>query len=526
MADLRRIAREYRDEIMDGIAWVAVWKKGRSWDASAFWLDDNEMIKDDEMGSARDIVAADIRAILINEYYCAHMGNGTVEDIANGIRFHYESGYNLLRESSAYRPGIDFRLPPHRDKILDTAREFDSIDREHGWSVSDIRMGEFTLHRGHAGRKRHETYRVAYDEGTNSYNVHDSHGSEIAEEMEDCHDLGSSMQSVLRYAAKLDFGRDMGILDSQKDGRPVFSAHERSLILQFAYKMDSREKAEELADALAYCREEAPGNASLTVIDAEEINAFPDRMIGLWEMHGYGYPGERMLPLRKQRAQEFFGRGLAVHLLRQDGSEEAATDWTQVIGHDGIFGVDADEWEEERKRMPMKEDAAERNWNGELQLLFGSADRYGIYQLKGSPELDRFRFEGTASLTRGGITDESLGAVSPENYELVHMGELSDIEGETQQEKLDEIYVEFNVFRPEGFKGHSLSVSDVIVLHECGRNRAYFIDSSGFRELPGYVRRLLERFETGRGKEAQQHPGRAQAGNPGHSGEGGADIGE
>lgn len=148
------------------------------------------------------------------------------------------------------------------------------------------------------------------------------------------------------------------------------------------------------------------------------------------------------------------------------------------------------------------------------------------YQLKGSPKLERFRFEGTASLIRRGIADESLDAVSPENYELVHMGELSDIEGETQQEKLDEIYIEFNVFRPAGFNGHSLSVSDVIMLHECGGNRAYFIDSSGFRELPGYVRRLLERFETGRGKEARQHPGQAQAGNPGHSGEGGADIGE
>lgn len=479
------------------------------------------------MSSAKDIVAADIHAILINEYYCAHMGNGTVEDIAKGIRFHYESGYNLFLESDAYRSGIDFRLPPHRDKILDTAREFGGIDRTHGWSVSDIRMGEFTLRRGHTGRKRHEAYRVAYDEETNSYSVHDSHGSEITEEMEDCHDLDSSMQSVLRYAAKLDLGRDMGILDSQKDGGPVFSVQERSLILQYAYKMDSCEKAEELADALAYCREEEPVNLPLIVIDAEEeINAFPDRTIGLWEMHGYGYPGGRMLPLRKQRAQELFGRGLAVHLLRQDGSEEAAADWTQVIGHDGIFGVDADEWEEERKRMPVKEDAAERNWNEELQLLFGRADRYGIYQLKGSPELDRFRFMSTVSLIRRGITDDSLDAVSPENYELVHMGELPDIEGETQQEKLDEIYVEFNIFRPAGFKGHSLSVSDVIVLHECDENRAYFIDSSGFRELHGYVRRLLERFETGRRKEARQHPGQAQAGNPGHSGEGGADIGE
>lgn len=38
MASLKEIAREYRDEIMDGIAWVAIWKTGRSWNAKAFWL--------------------------------------------------------------------------------------------------------------------------------------------------------------------------------------------------------------------------------------------------------------------------------------------------------------------------------------------------------------------------------------------------------------------------------------------------------------------------------------------------------
>lgn len=83
MAGIREIAREYRDEIMDGIAWVAIWKTGKSWNARAFWLNtDTDMIEDEEMQEARDIVAADANAIFINEYYCAHMGDGKQEDFA------------------------------------------------------------------------------------------------------------------------------------------------------------------------------------------------------------------------------------------------------------------------------------------------------------------------------------------------------------------------------------------------------------------------------------------------------------
>lgn len=50
MASLKEIAREYRDEIMDGIAWVAIWKTGRSWNAKAFWLNlETERIEDEDM---------------------------------------------------------------------------------------------------------------------------------------------------------------------------------------------------------------------------------------------------------------------------------------------------------------------------------------------------------------------------------------------------------------------------------------------------------------------------------------------
>lgn len=98
MAGIRKIAKEYRDEIMDGIAWVAVWKTGKSWHAKVFWLDLDDRIETEDVEEVKSILAEDAEAVFINEYYCAHMGEGTLEDIVLGIRFHYENGYNRLSE--------------------------------------------------------------------------------------------------------------------------------------------------------------------------------------------------------------------------------------------------------------------------------------------------------------------------------------------------------------------------------------------------------------------------------------------
>lgn len=112
MASLREIAREYKDEIMSGIAWVAIWKTGRSWNARAFWLNpDAEKIECEKMEEARAIVAADENAIFINEYYTAHMGEGKLDEIMDGIRYMYEEGYNLLKDSAAYDETEDQEEP-------------------------------------------------------------------------------------------------------------------------------------------------------------------------------------------------------------------------------------------------------------------------------------------------------------------------------------------------------------------------------------------------------------------------------
>ncbi len=77
--------------------------------------------------------------------------------------------------------------------------------------------------------------------------------------------------------------------------------------------------------------------------------------------------------------------------------------------------------------------------------------------------------------------------LNKDNYNLIYQTdtsgfqEHSDING-----TLDEIYYRFNVTRPVDFKGHSLSVSDVVVFEE--ENKAYYVDSFGFQEMPEFFR--------------------------------------
>ena len=97
-------------------------------------------------------------------------------------------------------------------------------------------------------------------------------------------------------------------------------------------------------------------------------------------------------------------------------------------------------------------------------------NEYKIYQLKNSPENHAIRFEEYA------LAEKYGEPAKPENYDLVYTGSLDDFE---DSNKLEAIYTKFNLDRPESFKGHSLSVSDIIVMN----NEANYVDSYGFVDV-------------------------------------------
>ena len=118
---------------------------------------------------------------------------------------------------------------------------------------------------------------------------------------------------------------------------------------------------------------------------------------------------------------------------------------------------------------------------------------FSIYQLKGGNETLDYRFEPLDSIHRNGLS------VKPENYEQVYTAPL------TTKDNLESIYTRFNVDRPADFTGHSLSVSDIVVLHQGGKDTAHYCDRAGFSEVPEFLqpaqksREITERIQTPRG---------------------------
>ena len=102
-------------------------------------------------------------------------------------------------------------------------------------------------------------------------------------------------------------------------------------------------------------------------------------------------------------------------------------------------------------------------------------DTFSIYQLKDGDGMRDYHFEPYDRLQAAGLSVEAA------NYNLIYAAEL------TPGTSLEDIHTRFNIDHPKDFKGHSLSVSDVVVLHQDGQDAAHFVDSVGFREVPEFL---------------------------------------
>ena len=117
---------------------------------------------------------------------------------------------------------------------------------------------------------------------------------------------------------------------------------------------------------------------------------------------------------------------------------------------------------------------------GEVKALYAKAqepdrDSFSIYQLKRGDETRDLRFEPYDRLTATGH------AVDPANYDLIYSAPLAP------GTSLEAIFTRFNIDHPKDFKGHSLSVSDVVVLHQNGQDTAHYVDSIGYRQTPEFL---------------------------------------
>ena len=200
--------------------------------------------------------------------------------------------------------------------------------------------------------------------------------------------------------------------------------------------------------------------------------------ISIDDMHKYGYSYENMLPLDYTTAKELFENDFPVYALHPDNSESLITSLDELDEFDGMFGIEKQDWTE----ASVQRTSVENDTNKEADFIFGKANGFAIYQLGDGDELRNIRFESLKGI--GGVEN-----VDKSNYNMMY-SDTVDIDGldneDVTYDILNQIYEQFNIDHPVDFKGHSLSVSDVIVLKCNDELAAFYIDSFGFEPIPDF----------------------------------------
>lgn len=116
----------------------------------------------------------------------------------------------------------------------------------------------------------------------------------------------------------------------------------------------------------------------------------------------------------------------------------------------------------------------------------GTSTTYELFQIRRGSKGEAYKFMGMDFI------NENKLVIDKEDYELVYRGELK------KGESLDSLYEKFNLHHPKDFRGHSMSVSDIVVIEDEKGKKAYYVNSFGFHELPQFfMEKQFHSKETG-----------------------------
>jgi len=214
---------------------------------------------------------------------------------------------------------------------------------------------------------------------------------------------------------------------------------------------------------------------------------FPDPDVSMQDMIEYGYLGiVSMLPLSKNMAERLYLNDVNVYRLYSDDTEKPVEDKEELNRHaagGGLFGVEKHNW-----GLYCERENVIRTTKCGIDMeddLLNKGGMYGIYQVKDGPEYRSWLFSPLGEL-------KNMGSfVDKDNYDIVYsaplspydMDDMDDIDDDIPGYVLDSIYQEFNTGRPNDFKGHSLSVSDIVAFNYNGALSVYFCDRCGWVKL-------------------------------------------
>lgn len=195
-------------------------------------------------------------------------------------------------------------------------------------------------------------------------------------------------------------------------------------------------------------------------------NELPDPFVTIQHMERFGYHGNDMLPLSRDRALELSAQDVTVYLLYPDGSEAMAFEEADITTHVGLYGISKEDWAQTCSDTPARD--------VEKRFLENPQDSFAIYQMN-----------DTAPVSELFTPYEQLAAPPQRSYyDAIFTGAMHP--ADSPDAMLEKLYTQFNVEHPADFAGHSLSVSDIIALKQDGAVSYYYCDSAGFRELPDF----------------------------------------
>ena len=210
----------------------------------------------------------------------------------------------------------------------------------------------------------------------------------------------------------------------------------------------------------------------------EHSHPMLDPDVSIADRNAYGYLSDELLPLSKERAIELFEQDLTVYLLYEDNTEAMAFDREDIDNHSGLFGIEKADWLALQEYEEMKGTDKLSPDMSEQLFLEHSKDAFAIYQLKDGDELRDYRFEGLDWLKSRDLL------VERGNYNFVYAESFTQYA--SQRDRLEEIWERFNNDHPADFKGHSLSVSDIVAIKQSGVVTYHYCDSYDFKELPQF----------------------------------------
>ena len=401
----------------------------------------------------------EVEAESISFMVCAYFG---IETGANS--FGYVATWSKNAELPEFRASLDTISKTANGIITDVEKHFAEVCKERGIELpKDTEYELVTIPPSRADALAFAAEYAAFLR--RDLNVPDSADRPTAEAVADRLLAGEDAELRKELAELVKLADEIGIDDGSHGLLERFNG---------LFRREWRAKEEPQPEAKAEMDEKMTELPPLP--ELEQGYPMPDTSIGFQEMYQYGYTdGNTMLPLTKERAMELFLQDVPVFLLYGDSTEAMALDAEDISSHTGVFGVEREEWDAVRGVVTLSEQA-----DTEKLFLENPQDAFLIYQIRRGGELDAYRFMNYDYLQSKGVTPERGG------YDAIYTGGLADY-GDNRT-NLDMIYQRFNVDHPADFKGHSLSVSDIVALKQNGVVSCHYVDSIGFRELPNFLK--------------------------------------